>query len=359
MMERFCVFDIETVSLAEAEAYVPPPTARANLRDPAKIAADLREKTAATLARAALDPDLCRIVAAGWDCDGRAESAVCEDAAQERVLLERFWCQSRGATLVGFNCLGFDLPVLLRRSLYLGVPAPSLSLNKYRPGHIVDLMQVLAYQGTLTYRSLGFYCTRFGITVPDAVTGADVAALVAAGEWRHVHDHVRADVAKTTALARRLGVIAREDLATTSGSDDGLTGREGTASMRPGPTGPALACPKPLPQVFARQQRRACQQARERVENTAVEARSGGRCEVVLDGKRCRKRGREVHHLLGGNGRRGRGASVLATHKVHACVDHHRRMGLRWIEVPWATPDDPMATVRFAQVRGTPEVTGA
>ena len=67
-------------------------------------------------------------------------------------------------------------------------------------------MQVLAYQGTLTYRSLGFYCTRFGVEVEDAVTRADIGALVAAGEWSQVHDHVRADVAKTTALARRIGV---------------------------------------------------------------------------------------------------------------------------------------------------------
>ena len=359
MTDRVCVFDIETVSLAEAEAYLPPPKARANLRDPVKIEADLREKTAATLARAALDPDLCRIVAVGWDGDGRAESAVCEDAAQERLVLERFWQQSRGATLVGFNCLGFDLPVLRRRSLYLGVSAPSLSLNKYRPGNIVDLMQVLAYHGTLTYRSLGFYCMRFGVEVPDAVTGADIGALVAAGEWRKVHDHVRADVAKTTELARRIGVLAREDCAKTTGPCDGLTVHEGTSPAQTGPTGSARACPKPCPQVFARQARRAGQQARERLENTTVTARSGGRCEVVLDGRRCRKAGREVHHLIGGHGRRGRGASVLATHKVHACLDHHRLMGLRWIEVTWATPDNPMATVRFEQVRGTPEVAGA
>ena len=89
-MERFCVFDIETASLAEAETYLPSPKARANLKDPVKIEADLREKTAASLERAALDPDLCRIVAAGWEVDGTAESAVCEDAAQERELLERF-----------------------------------------------------------------------------------------------------------------------------------------------------------------------------------------------------------------------------------------------------------------------------
>ena len=357
MMDRVCVFDIETVALAEAEAYLPPPKARANLKDPVKIAADLRDKTAASLERAALDPDLCRMVAAGWDCDGRAESAVCADAAQERRVLERFWRQSRGATLVGFNCLGFDLPVLLRRSLYLEVPAPALSLNKYRPGGIVDLMQVLAYHGTLPYRSLGFYCTRFGVEVPDTVTGADIAALVAAGEWRQVHDHVRADVAKTTAIARRLGVLTRRDPATTTGPADGLTVHEGTAAPPTGSTALALACPKPVPQVFARQQRRACQQAHDRQENTRVEARSGGRCEIVLDGTRCPKAGREVHHLLRGHGRRGRGDSVLATHKVHACVAHHRLMDLRWIEVTWTTPAHPMATVRFTQVRGTPEGT--
>ena len=60
---------------------------------------------------------------------------------------------------MGFNCLGFDLPVLLRRSLYLEMPAPSFSLNKYRPSSIVDLMQLLAYPGTLMYRSLGFVGT--------------------------------------------------------------------------------------------------------------------------------------------------------------------------------------------------------
>ena len=264
----------------------------------------------------------------------------------------------RGRRWWGSTAWALNLPVLLRRSLYLGVSAPSFSLNKYRPGSIVDLMQLLAYQGTLTYRSLGFYCTRFGVEVPDAVTGADIGALVAAGKWSQVHDHVRADVAKTTALARRIGVLGREDVATTRGPCDGLTSHEGTSPMRTRSTVSELAFPKPFPQVFERQARRACQQVRERLENAKVKERSGGRCEVVLGETRCRKAGREVHHLLGGHGRRGRGDSVLATHKVHACLDHHRLMGLRWIEVTWATPENPMATVRFEQVRSTPEVTG-
>ena len=358
-MERFCVFDIETASLADAVVYLESPKPRANLKDPAKIAADLAEKATAMLERSALDPDLCRIVAAGWNCDGAVESAVCADATEERRVLERFWRQSQGATLVGFNCLSFDLPVLLRRSLYLDVRAPYFSLNKYRPGSIVDLMQVLAYQGTLTYRSLGFYCTRFGITVPDDVMGAEVAALVERGEWTKVHDHVRADVAKTTELARRVGVLRPLDLVPLTGGCDGQRSSEGAPPCLAGLPTPDLAFPKPVPQFVERQQRRACQQARERGENVTVKKRSGGRCEVVLGETRCRRPGREIHHLLGGHGQRGRRDSVLATHKVHTCVAHHRLIGLRWIEVTWTTPENPVATIRFTQVRGTPQVTGA
>ena len=215
-------------------------------------------------------------------------------------------------------------------------------------------MQVLAYQGALTYRSLGFYCRRFRIAVPDEVTGAEISELVAAGEWSKVHDHVRADVAKTTELARRVGVLRLPDGAPPTGGCEGRRSVKGTPAVPTGLPTPDLAFPKPVPQFVERQQRRACQQARERLENAAVKERSGGQCEVVLDGRRCRKAGREVHHLLGGHGRRGRGDSALATHKVHMCVEHHRLMGLRWIAVTWATSENPMTTIRFAQVRGTP-----
>ena len=123
--------------------------------------------------------------------------------------------------------------------------------------------------------------------------------------------------------------------------------------MTTGSNARALAFPKPLPQMLEREQRRARQRARECVENATVRQRSGGRCEVVLDDTRCRKAGREIHHLLGGHGRRGRGASVLATHKVHTCTRHHRLMQLQWIRATWTTPDTPVDTIQFQQLRGT------
>lgn len=59
-------------------------------------------------------------------------------------------------------------------------------------------------------------------------------------------------------------------------------------------------------------------------ENEKVKIRSGGRCEIVIAGSRCRKRGAHVHHLMGGFGVRGRGASAKAENKLHLCERDHR-----------------------------------
>ena len=88
------------------------------------------------------------------------------------------------------------------------------------------------------------------------------------------------------------------------------------------------AIPKPPPRPRKRRI------AWDRAESARVKARSDGRCEcVVIFEGRCPRRATEVHHLLGGHGRRGRGASALAENKLHLCARHHRditehRLGL-------------------------------
>ena len=121
--------------------------------------------------------------------------------------------------------------------------------------------------------------------------------------------------------------------------------------MSDGSNARELPFPKLVPQVLDREARRAREQARERVKNAKVCKRSGGRCEVVLGLARCWKAGREIHHLLGGNGRRGRGESALASHKLHTCAHHHRLLQLRWIRVTWTTPQDPVTTIQFVPAR--------
>lgn len=236
MAGEYCYLDIETAPLAEAGDYIDPVVvaspdydaikAPKNYTDPVKIAAYLEreriaagEKYAAALeaaetkhrddvARAALDLDLCRIVAIGWAQESLVVTTLAHDLDGEREALAEFWSLVSGArlTLVGFNCLAFDLPVMVRRSQYLGVQTPLLNLNRYRHPGIVDVMQLLSFDGLVRARTLSFYCRRFGITTgaEDIVTGADIGRLVEAGEWDMIQEHVSADVRKVRALFARI-----------------------------------------------------------------------------------------------------------------------------------------------------------
>lgn len=206
------VIDIETYSLAEAAQFIEEPSAPANYKDPEKIAAYVAEKRIENLSRCALDVDLCRIVALGTQNTetGAIVVTTAHDDATERDMLEGFWHDTAGCNYIGFNILGFDLPVLMRRSLYLGLNYfRQTPVDRYKTPHS-DLMEILSFNGKLKYRGLDFYCRRFGIAIADETSGADIDALVKADDWVGVEAHCRADVVKTALLARRIGVLTSE-----------------------------------------------------------------------------------------------------------------------------------------------------
>lgn len=205
------VIDIETAPLADAGEFLEPAEAPGNYKDPDKIAAYVAEKNAENLSRAALDVDLCRIVAIGWMREDHDATTVVviPDPVDEESVLQEFWRDVNQHVTIGYNTLGFDLPVLLRRSLYLSVAAPRVSLDRYRTEHI-DLQQRLSFNGAIKFRGLGFYCRRFGIPCDDKTSGKDIGQLVIEKQWDEVAAHCRADVLKTRALATRLGLLTQQ-----------------------------------------------------------------------------------------------------------------------------------------------------
>ncbi len=201
------VVDLETAPLEDAADYIEAVSAPSNYKDPVKIAAYAKEKQAETVDRASLDPDLCRIVCLGYQFE---ESDVqvfpARDEAYERAMLENFWREIGSHRLIGFNILGFDALVLLRRSLYLNVKAPRLQVDRFKHPQIIDLMDELSFGRQERRHGLQFYIKRFGLAVPqDGVSGAQIPSLVASGEWDKVSAHCEADVRATGLLAARLG----------------------------------------------------------------------------------------------------------------------------------------------------------
>jgi hypothetical protein len=200
------VLDIETAPIADAADYLEPVEAPSNYKDPLKIAAYQEEARAGQLGKAALDQDLCRVVALGLKNGAGPVTRVAPTETEEREVLADFWDLFGRAHFIGYNILAFDLPVLLRRSLYLGIKAPALQLDKYRHPFVTDLMLVLSNHGAQRMRSLAFYCKRFGLSALEG-NGAEIPALVAAGDWAGVEKHLVSDVEATAALAARLNVL--------------------------------------------------------------------------------------------------------------------------------------------------------
>jgi hypothetical protein len=207
------VVDIETCGLPNAADFLDPVLPAKNLKDPEKIAADIEARTAERNAKLALDWNVGRIAALGWWTSQLGVQAVCcPDEQAERMALVSFWHDCRQRTIVGFNVKGFDLRFMVQRSRYLGIAYPVLDLGKYSRKGIVDLYLDLTFnegtydQGAMR-RTLHAFCRRFGIPVEDTIAGKDVPALVAAGDWAAVRDHVFSDVSVTLALAQRLRVV--------------------------------------------------------------------------------------------------------------------------------------------------------
>ncbi len=165
------IFDIETEGRPEAIAALPEPTAPANYKDEAKIAAYIAQAKIEQAAKAALDPDAGRVSAIGMCAHGGLDEPIyvfttgpwvptkadrealtagyvaVRATLSEAELLDDFWQLTAGGPVCGYNIIGFDIPYLQRRSMALrneeAYPAATLPLARYRDYPVRDLYGLL------------------------------------------------------------------------------------------------------------------------------------------------------------------------------------------------------------------------
>lgn len=154
----FMGFDIETEPLSEAEivairgSFDPSKVKLGNLKDKKKIQEKLDEEEAKWNDPAAvtLDARLCKICAIGYvdDKGNKKCKTVLEPNTDEAKLLTDFWISQRtviqrSGWICGFNCKGYDLPFLRRRSWICDVKVPLdlISKAKFWNQHYVDLLE--------------------------------------------------------------------------------------------------------------------------------------------------------------------------------------------------------------------------
>lgn len=152
----------------------------------------------------ALKPEFGHVVCIGMGHDGRGRGDLetkvltAHRVADERAILEAFWDVVRARRdwcFVTYNGLAFDVPFLIRRSLYLGVaPTTGLPIRPYAIESHFDVMRVLANWERDSVR-LDIVAELLGLSkTPVGMEGSQVLGLWRAGRIEEIETYCLGDV---------------------------------------------------------------------------------------------------------------------------------------------------------------------
>lgn len=225
-------FDIETIPCRTMpEECIPkfdPDTVKyGNTKDPAKKQEKEREARQefdnGLVKTMSVDPDLCEVCTfVGMIYDTEEEKILQKTSVQETGEDENDydpiydgWDMIKHAyqeriPLVSYNGIGFDLPVMLHRAMYLDIPVPYSiysNLTKKWEGNKnhYDLMLVMAGWDRYRYKKLDFYLKRLGIGAKtEGMDGSKVYDTWKCGEFSKIQRYCEDDVLETCKMFARI-----------------------------------------------------------------------------------------------------------------------------------------------------------
>lgn len=165
------------------------------------------ERTENRIKQLSTNPLYCRICSVAWavGSDKPVSIYAGDDPLIEKHLVEMLWKQiARCPQVIGYGVEFFDVPVLLARSMILGVhPTRALDRRKYGSRDILDLGQMLFNYQIPKGMGLGVVCKSLGIAsaCPD-VDGSQVYELFKAGKVEEIRAYNEDDVMLTQRLHR-------------------------------------------------------------------------------------------------------------------------------------------------------------
>lgn len=175
-MKEYCIVDVESVPL-DYETYK-------------NETEEERKKY--------FNPILSKIVAIGVRQNAKNTLFVSTD--DERSILDQFWdtWHTLNCSMVGFNILEFDIPMLIGRSFIHEVEVVPFTLNR----EIIDLRQRLAAFKFNPKGTLKEYAKLIGLELSE-FDGSMVADLVATGRLDELKGYLERDLELTDAVFKR------------------------------------------------------------------------------------------------------------------------------------------------------------
>lgn len=195
-------FDCETVADKSVISILPEIKAPSNYKDADKISAYITEKEKERNSELALDPTTCQIVCiSARDFVNQVTYTYCND---EKTILANFWQLAMNYTaFCSFNGKSFDVPVLMFRSMILGVIPGQIDTNPYAINNHYDLRAIFTGRNKFQKGSLDFLCKRLGCPIEGFGSGGDVQVWYDSGDRESIVKHCQNDVLQTEWLYNR------------------------------------------------------------------------------------------------------------------------------------------------------------
>ncbi len=208
------IFDIETGSYSEETlfAIMPEFSAAANVKDPAKIAAQIAEKQAEFISGAALSATTSRVLAIGFkveDGDTQILTNDSDDDEGEIEILESFIGfvgTIKPYQLVGHNVKGFDIPYIIRRCWLHGISVPVFAWTKKYSDTVIDTYEVWSAGQWQAKGKLNEIAKFFGFEEKTG-TGDQFAQWFRGGEKERAIEYLQRDIELAENVARKMGVM--------------------------------------------------------------------------------------------------------------------------------------------------------
>lgn len=206
-MRRTCLFDLETITDPSVIDILPEPEPDVRLKDPVKIAKDIKAKKEKQIDMLGADPKTNLICCASFADfeEKKTTSFVLEPLVEgdkftiqekETMLLGYVWeYMKQYNRFVTFNGNSFDVECLNFHSALRGVKIPiRLSQNNFRPGNHIDLRMVFSLGNSHAKGKFDFFAKRFGATGKDGLNGSMVQGMWDAGEIAEIQKYCESDV---------------------------------------------------------------------------------------------------------------------------------------------------------------------
>ncbi len=198
MPEVIPFFDIEAVARTdipkEALPKFKPP---ANIKDKKKIEEREVEFYKKLPEKLAVDPFYAKIICIQFYLGSKLGSKTdtyIGAIADEAECLKLFWdiAKKYEANLGGFNIYGYDLPLILTRSIQLGIKSTiNIDLNKYRRT-FHDVMYALCNNDLSKAKGLDTYARLFNVG-NKTLEASDIPKLVEEENWGLIEEYCRND----------------------------------------------------------------------------------------------------------------------------------------------------------------------